>query len=106
MQDVKDIAAMITEKTTQLPRADLLQKFLLYLILFNFGLLYLYIHFFSRLPLFLGLLVTILCIGYNLMLCHLAHKRARRSTDGYILYPVLISALLFCSSMLYFFVLR
>lgn len=100
------MTAMITKKTSDLPRADMLQKFLLYLILLNFGLLYLYVHFFSRLPLALGLLVTLLCIGYNLMLCHLANKRARRSTDGYIIYPVLISALLYCGSMLYFFVLR
>ncbi len=87
-------------------RADGLQKLLLYLILLNFWLLYLYVAHFVWLPLTHALLVSLLCIGYNLLLCHLAVHRARRSTDGYIIYPVLLSALMFCSCILYFFVIR
>jgi hypothetical protein len=56
-------------------RADGLQKLLLYLILLNFWLLYLYVAHFVRLPLTLALLVSLLCIGYNLLLCHLAVHR-------------------------------
>ena len=99
-------ADMPPNKHAKPVRADGLQKLLLYLILLNFWLLYLYVAHFVRLPLTLALLVSLLCIGYNLLLCHLAVHRARRSTDGYIIYPVLISALMFCSCILYFLVIR
>lgn len=83
-----------------------LQKFLLYLILANFLLLYLYAAHISELPFFQGLWVTLLAISYNLMLCRLVNRRARRRGDDYIVYPVVISAILLCSIVLYYFIIR
>ena len=51
-------------------------------------------------------MVSLLCIAYNLLLCRLTVRRARRQTDGYIVYPVLIGAVLFCGLMLYVFIIR
>ncbi len=83
-----------------------LQKFLLYLILVNFLLLYLYATHIGELPLFQGLWVTLLAISYNLMLCRLVNRRARRRGDGYIIYPVVISAILLCACIFYYFIIR
>jgi membrane protein YdbS with pleckstrin-like domain len=77
---------MITrvKKTPKAGRA--IQKFLLYLILVNFGLMWLYIMYADELTLGANLLLTFLLIVYNLLLCQLVVLRARRVGDGYIIY--------------------
>lgn len=97
---------MLPNSKTVPVRADGVQKLLLYLILLNYWLLYLYAAHIFVLPAGLAALVSLLCIAYNLLLCRLTVRRARRQTDGYIVYPVLIGAVLFCGLMLYVFIIR
>lgn len=83
-----------------------MQKFLLYLILANFVLLWLYYHHVPALPLLRSIVVTALLIGYNLLLCRLVLRRARSSSDSYIVYPVVIVSMLLCGSVLHVYLIR
>lgn len=83
-----------------------LQKFLLYLILANFILVWLYHRSIPSLPVFRSLLVTSLLIGYNLLLCKLVVRRARRHGDSYVVYPVVMVSIFLCASVLYVYLIR
>ncbi|WP_368230211.1 hypothetical protein [Aeromonas sp. R10-1] len=96
---------MITrvKKTPKAGRA--IQKFLLYLILVNFGLMWLYIMYADELTLGANLLLTFLLIVYNLLLCQLVVLRARRIGDGYIIYPVVGVSIILCAVVLFRFII-
>lgn len=96
---------MITrvKKTPKAGRA--IQKFLLYLILVNFGLMWLYIVYADELTLGANLLLTFLLILYNLLLCQLVVLRARRAGDGYIIYPVVGVSIILCAVVLFRFII-
>ncbi|ATP89383.1 MULTISPECIES: hypothetical protein [Aeromonas] len=96
---------MITrvKKTPKAGRA--IQKFLLYLILVNFGLMWLYIMYADELTLGANLLLTFLLIVYNLLLCQLVVLRARRVGDGYIIYPVVGVSIILCAVVLFRFII-
>ncbi|MBL0518257.1 MULTISPECIES: hypothetical protein [Aeromonas] len=96
---------MITrvKKTPKAGRA--IQKFLLYLILVNFGLMWLYIMYADELTLGANLLLTFLLIVYNLLLCQLVVLRARRVGDGYIIYPVVGVSIMLCAVVLFRFII-
>ncbi|MDX7828769.1 hypothetical protein SJR89_16970 [Aeromonas caviae] len=96
---------MITrvKKTPKAGRA--IQKFLLYLILVNFGLMWLYIMYADELTLGANLLLTFLLIVYNLLLCQLVVLRARRVEDGYIIYPVVGVSIILCAVVLFRFII-
>ena len=96
---------MITrvKKTPKAGRA--IQKFLLYLILVNFGLMWLYIMYADELTLGANLLLTFLLILYNLLLCQLVVLRARRVGDGYIIYPVVGVSIILCAVVLFRFII-
>lgn len=96
---------MITrvKKTPKAGRA--IQKFLLYLILVNFGLMWLYIMYADELTLGANLLLTFLLIVYNLLLCQLVALRARRVGDGYIIYPVVGVSIILCAVVLFRFII-
>ncbi len=96
---------MITrvKKTPKAGRA--IQKFLLYLILVNFGLMWLYIMYADELTLGANLLLAFLLIVYNLLLCQLVVLRARRVGDGYIIYPVVGVSIILCAVVLFRFII-
>ncbi|MBS4720697.1 hypothetical protein ACPW74_17395 [Aeromonas sp. INTO2] len=96
---------MITrvKKTPKAGRA--IQKFLLYLILVNFGLMWLYIMYADELTLGANLLLTFLLIVYNLLLCQMVVLRARRVGDGYIIYPVVGVSIILCAVVLFRFII-
>ncbi len=96
---------MITrvKKTPKAGRA--IQKFLLYLILVNFGLMWLYIMYADELTLGANLLLTFLLIVYNLLLCQLVVLRARRVGDGYIIYPVVGVSIILGAVVLFRFII-
>lgn len=100
-----DVISMITrvKKTPKAGRA--IQKFLLYLILVNFGLMWLYIMYADELTLGANLLLTFLLIVYNLLLCQLVVLRARRVGDGYIIYPVVGVSIILCAVVLFRFII-
>ena len=96
---------MITrvKKTPKAGRA--IQKFLLYLILVNFGLMWLYVMYADELTFGSNLLLTFLLILYNLLLCQLVVLRARRVGDGYIIYPVVGVSIILCAVVLFRFII-
>ena len=96
---------MITrvKKTPKAGRA--IQKFLLYLILVNFGLMWLYVVYADELTFGANLLLTFLLILYNLLLCQLVVLRARRVGDGYIIYPVVGVSIILCAVVLFRFII-
>lgn len=96
---------MITrvKKTPKTGRA--IQKFLLYLILINFGLMWLYVIYADELTFGFNLLLTFLLILYNLLLCRLVCLRARRARDGYIIYPVVGVSIILCAVVLFRFII-
>ncbi|MBV7598616.1 Uncharacterised protein [Aeromonas encheleia] len=96
---------MITrvKKTPKAGRA--IQKFLLYLILVNFGLMWLYVMYADELTFGSNLLLTFLLIVYNLLLCQLVCLRARRAGDGYIIYPVVGVCIILCAVVLFRFII-
>ncbi|MGY3944571.1 hypothetical protein [Aeromonas tecta] len=96
---------MITrvKKTPKTGRA--IQKFLLYLILINFGLMWLYVMYADELTFGSNLLLTFLLILYNLLLCQLVSLRARRAGDGYIIYPVVGVSIILCAVVLFRFII-
>ncbi|EKE73994.1 hypothetical protein [Gallaecimonas xiamenensis] len=74
------------------------QKLVLYLILCNVVMVLCYALLAKRLGAMAAIMVPLLLVGYNLLLCRLALKRARRDRDSYILYPVVVTAIIlgFC----------
>ena len=96
---------MITrvKKTPKAGRA--IQKFLLYLILVNFGLMWLYVMYADELTFGSNLLLTFLLILYNLLLFQLVVLRARRAGDGYIIYPVVGVSIILCAVVLFRFII-
>ena len=52
-----------------------------------------------------NILLTSLLIVYNLLLCQLVSLRARRSKDGYIIYPVICVSILLCAVVLFRFII-
>lgn len=91
------------KKTPKAGRA--IQKFLLYLILINFGLMWLYVIYADELTFGSNLLLTFLIILYNLLLCQLVLLRARRVGDGYIIYPVVGVSIILCAVVLFRFII-
>ncbi len=96
---------MITRVKKSPNAGKAIQKFLLYLILANFILMGLYIAFAHELTFAVNILLTTLLIIYNLLLCHLVSLRARRSKDGYIIYPVICVSILLCTVVLFRFII-
>ena len=96
---------MITrvKKTPKAGRA--IQKFLLYLILVNFGLMWLYVMYADELTFGSNLLLTFLLILYILLLCQLVVLRERRVGDGYIIYPVVGVSIILCAVVLFRFII-
>ncbi|MGL5948972.1 MAG: hypothetical protein ACRCYV_08000 [Aeromonas sp.] len=83
-----------------------IQKLFLYLILANFFLTGLYFYHADALPFGSNLLLTLLLIVYNVILCQLACRRARRQGDSYIIYPVVVTSILLCAIILFRLMLR
>ncbi|MCF3095877.1 hypothetical protein EHZ86_00740 [Aeromonas australiensis] len=96
---------MITRVKKSLNLGKAIQKFLLYLILANFILMGLYIVYAQDLAFFPNMLLTTLLIIYNLLLCRLVARRARRSKDGYIIYPVIWVSIVLCAVVLLRFII-
>lgn len=82
-----------------------IQKFLLYLILANFVLVWVYTRAVSTLPAMRTTIVTMLLVSYNLLLCKLVLRRARRHGDSYIIYPVVAVSVLLCCVVFYNFLI-
>ncbi|WP_144212004.1 hypothetical protein [Shewanella donghaensis] len=81
---------------------DGLQKLFLYLILLEWFLLIYTTTTISRMTFRQGMMTLVLLLGFNLILGKLCTKRAKRSTDGYIIYPVICGGLLSFLLMLFF----
>ncbi|RTR38318.1 hypothetical protein EKG38_15275 [Shewanella canadensis] len=82
---------------------DGLQKAFLYLILLDWFMLF-YISTEMRHMTFRhGVLASLMLTMFNLILVNLCFRRARRSGDTYLLYPVIAGALLSFILMCYFF---
>ncbi len=82
---------------------DGLQKLFLYLILIDwFVLTYLGTQI-NTMNFAYGAFVSLLLGSFNLLLVGLCFKRARRTEDGYLLYPVVFGALLSFGMVVYFF---
>ncbi|ATY82720.1 hypothetical protein CVS42_18855 [Aeromonas veronii] len=96
---------MITRVKKSPNSGKAIQKFLLYLILANFILMGLYIGYAQELAFATNILLTSLLIIYNLLLCQLVSLRARRSKDGYIIYPVICVSILLCAVVLFRFII-
>ncbi len=81
---------------------DGLQKIFLYLILLEWFLLIYTTTTISRMTFRQGLLTLALLLGFNLILGKVCTKRAKRTTDGYIIYPVICGGLLSLLLLVYF----
>ena len=82
---------------------DGLQKLFLYLILIDwFVLLYLCTQI-DNITFGNGAFVSALLSAFNLLLVGLCFKRARRTEDGYLLYPVIFGAIISFGLVFYFF---
>ncbi|MCL1126499.1 hypothetical protein [Shewanella surugensis] len=82
---------------------DSLQKLFLYLILIDWFVL-IYISFEIREFTFRdGSMASVMLTIFNLILVNLCYRRARRTEDSYLLYPVIGGALLSFILMAYFF---
>ena len=82
---------------------DGLQKLFLYLILLDwFILLYLTTEL-KDMPFKQGVAASIMVTLFNFLLVNLCFKRARRSSDSYLIYPVIGGALLSFLLLAYFF---
>ena len=81
---------------------DGLQKVFLYLILLEWFLLIYTTTTISRMTFRQGLLTLALLLGFNLILGKLCTIRAKRTTDGYIIYPVICGGLLSFLLLIYF----
>ena len=79
----------------------LIHKSMLYLIIIDYVLLFLCFRYGSDINLFAGCLLSLFLIAYNILLGKIVLRLTRRSTDGYILYPVI-----FCYFLLSAFILK
>ena len=93
------------EKVIDTRAGNRLQRLVLYLILFNVLAVFLYLFFLRHLSFGQGMLVPALLIVYNLLLCKLVTKRARRRGDVHIIYLVVFTSIAACMVMLYYFFL-
>jgi hypothetical protein len=85
-------------------RADKhLHKFVLYLILANFILIGLYHMSYSHISQLGQMAAGSLLVGYNLMLVKLIGQHTHKSSETYLIYPVVIAVFSLCTSMLYLF---
>ena len=82
---------------------DGLQKLFLYLILVDWFVLLYLITQISGITLGHGAFVSVLLSAFNVLLVGLCFKRARRSGDGYLLYPVIFGAIISFLLVFYFF---
>jgi hypothetical protein len=96
---------MITREKKSPNSGKRLQKFFLYLIIANFILVGLYIRYAHEMAFTINILLTCLLIIYNLLLCQLVSRRARRSQDAYIIYPVVCVSILLCAVVLFRFII-
>lgn len=78
---------------------------MLYLILINYVLLFLSFRHSAGITLISGCLLSLFLILYNILLGKLVLRLTRRSTDGYILYPLIFSYFLLSAFILKFFLL-
>ena len=82
---------------------DGLQKLFLYLILLDwFILLYISTEI-KHMPFRYGAMASLMLTVFNLILVNLCVRRARRSGDSYLIYPVIAGALFSFVLMSYFF---
>lgn len=82
---------------------DGLQKLFLYLILLDwFILLYISTEI-KQMPFRHGSIASVMLALFNLILVSLCIRRARRSGDSYLIYPVIAGALFSFALMSYFF---
>jgi len=95
---------MHTQRLRHSP-ADSLHKFLLCLILLNMGLVSLFAVRLAALPQLLSWLVSLLLLGYNLMLIS-AVSRHLASRGSYVIYPLLASALILFGTLFHHFFIR
>ena len=80
-----------------------IQRFMGYLVLLNIFMVLLYIGYLRHLSFGDGMILPALLILYNLLLCKLVTKRARRVGDLHIIYVVTLSSIAACLVLLYYF---
>jgi RsiW-degrading membrane proteinase PrsW (M82 family) len=95
---------MHTERLCTSPR-DGIHKFLLYLILLDIALVSLFAVRVAELPQTLSWLVSVLLLGYNLMLIS-AVNRHLVSKGSYVIYPLLASTLVLFGTLFHYFFIR
>ena len=84
----------------------LLHKSMLYLIIINYVQLFISFCFSAGMTLLSGCVLGFFLIAYNVLLGKLVLRLTRRSTDGYILYPLIFSYFLLSAFILKFFLIR
>ncbi|WBJ95609.1 hypothetical protein [Shewanella sp. MTB7] len=82
---------------------DGLQKVFLYLILLDWTILFYITTGINNMTFRHGVLSSMMLTVFNLILMNLCFRRARRSGDSYMLYPVIGGALYSFMLMIYFF---
>ncbi|WP_394202878.1 hypothetical protein [Shewanella waksmanii] len=82
---------------------DGLQKLFLYLILLHWLILIYTATTIQDMTFRHGVLASLMLALFNLILVNLCYRRARRSGDSYLIYPVVAGALLAFILMSYFF---
>lgn len=95
---------MHTQRLRHSP-ADSIHKFLLCLILLDIGLVSLFAVRLAGLPQLLSWLVSLLLLGYNLMLIA-AVNRHLVSRASYVIYPLLASTLILFGTLFHHFFIR
>lgn len=98
--------ARSTMKTVTDPKVvdgNRIQRFMGYLVLLNIFMVLLYTGYLRHLNFGDGMLLPALLIIYNLLLCKLVTKRARRQGDVHIIYVVTLSSIAACLVLLYYF---
>lgn len=82
-----------------------LQRFFVYLVLFNIVAVLLYIFYLRHMSFGSGMVLPGLLILYNLLLCNLVTRRARRRGDVHLIYLVVFTSISACIVLLYYFFL-
>jgi hypothetical protein len=85
--------------------ANKLQKFFLYLILLDWVLLIITALEMQSLSFGYGAIISVMLFIYSLFLTNLCRIRARRANDAYMIYPVIIGAIVSFLLVVYFFFL-
>ncbi|MBY5920039.1 hypothetical protein [Ferrimonas balearica] len=85
---------------------DRLQKYFLYLIVGDWLLLGGVALVLDSLTFVYGCIIALLVVAYNILLIKLCFFRARRASDGYLLYPVVFAALLSFAILGYVFLFQ